>query len=246
MTFEPENRLEEALLKAKDDVLARPVFYQLLMTEPLVVAGDVVRKADGATSDGMNLAVIRHNGRDFHPIFTSFTRLRAIAPDEKRHFLAVGRDLFLRTQGADFALNPSSELGKVLMANEIAFWLDPSARARRALQRNQPHIVVTVPQESPRKLIEALSILFVNRHDVVRAALLEVAFSDRREPPHPLIVVETEGNWSKLSGEIAELAAAVVPDMILDVVPHDRARPDPRLSEPLATIQPFFQRKPTE
>ena len=246
MAFEPENRLEEALLKAKDDVLARPVFYQLLMTEPLVVAGDVVRKADGAASDGMNLAVIRHNGREFHPIFTSFTRLRAIAPDEKRHFLAVGRDLFLRTQGADFALNPSCELGKVLMANEIAFWLDPSARARRALQRNQPHIIVTVPTGSPRKLIEALSILFVNRHDVIQAFLLEVAFSDRKEPPHPLIVVEMDGNWAKLSGEIAELAAAVVPDMILDVVPYNPSHPDPRLAEPLAAVKPFFQRKPTE
>lgn len=246
MAFEPENRLEEALLKAKDDVLARPVFYQLLMTEPLVVAGDVVRKADGATSDGMNLAVIRHNGRDFHPIFSSFTRLRAIAPDEKRHFMAVGRDLFMRTRGADFALNPSSELGKVLMANEIAFWLDPSARARRALQRNQPHVVVTLPQENPRKLIEALSILFVNRHDVSRAFLLEVAFSDRKEPPHPLIVVEMDGNWAKIAGEISELAQAVVPDMVLDVVPNDPNHPDPRLAEPLAAVKPFFQRKPTE
>jgi hypothetical protein len=246
MPFEPENQLEQALLKAKDDVLARPVFYQLLMTEPLVVAGDLMRKADGADSDGMNLAIIRHNGRDFHPIFTSFTRLKAIAPDEKRHFLAVGRDLFLRTRGADFALNPSSELGKVLMANEIAFWLDPSARARRALQRNQPHIIVTIPLETPRKLLEALSILFVNRHDVIQAFLLDVAFSDRKEPPHPLIVVETEGNWGKLSGEIAELAGAVVPDLILDVVPHDHTRPDPRLAEPLAATKPFFQRKPTE
>lgn len=246
MTFEPENRLEDALLKAKSDVLARPGFYQLLMTEPLVVAGDVVRKTDGATADGMNLAVIRHNGRDFHPIFTSFTRLRAIAPDEKRHFTAIGRDLFLRTKGADFALNPASELGKVLMANEIAFWIDPSARARRTLQRNQPHITVTIPQENPRKLIEALSILFVNRHDVAQAFLLEVAFSDRNEPPHPLIVIETEGNWAKISGEIAELAAAVVPDMILDVVPYDRTHPDPRLTGPLEHVKPFFQRKPTE
>jgi hypothetical protein len=246
MAFEPENRLEEALLKAKDDVLARPAFYQLLMTEPLVVAGDLVRKADGASSDGMNLAVIRHNGREFHPIFTSFARLRSIAPDEKRHFLAVGRDLFLRTRGADFALNPSSELGKVLMANEIAFWLDPSARARRELQRNQPHVIVTIPEERPRKLLEALSILFVNRHDVVQGSLLEVAFSNRNEPPHPLIVVETENNWGKISAEISELAAAVVPDMILDVVPHDPTHPDPRLAEPLAAVTPFFQRKPTE
>ncbi|HUO91655.1 MAG TPA: enhanced serine sensitivity protein SseB C-terminal domain-containing protein [Rhizomicrobium sp.] len=244
MTFVPENPLEEALARAKSDVLARPVFYQLLMSEPLVVAGEIVRQPDGGEMQGMNLAVIRHNGRDFHPIFTSFTRLRAVAPDEKRHFLAVGRDLFQRTKGADFALNPSSEVGKVLMATEIAFWLDPSARARRALQRHQPHIIVTVPKGHSKKLVEALSILFVNRHDVIQAHLLEVAFSDRNEPPHPLVVIQTEGDWGKISSEVSQLAAAVVPDTILDVVPHSPSHPDPRLVEPLAAVRPFFQRKP--
>lgn len=243
MTFEPENRLEDALLKAKTDVLARPVFYQLLMTEALIVAGDVDRTPG---KEGINLAVLKHNGREFHPIFSSLTRLRAIAPGEKRHFLAVGRDLFLRTKGADFALNPSSELGKVLMANEIAFWLDPSARARRTLVRNQPHAVITIPQERPRKLVEALSILFVNRHDIVSAQLLDVQFSDRNEPPHPLIVIETEGDWAKLSGEISALTAAVMPDMIVDIIPLDRAARDPQFEGPLASAPPFFQRKPSE
>ena len=44
MTFEPENKLEEALVRAKTDVLARPVFYQLLMTEPLVIAARSFRR----------------------------------------------------------------------------------------------------------------------------------------------------------------------------------------------------------
>lgn len=244
MSFEPENPLEAALVQAKHDVLARPIFYQLLMTEPLVVAGEIVRNGD--TIEGMNLAVIRHNGREFHPVFTSFTRLRAIAPNEKRHFMAVGRDLFLRTKGADFALNPSSELGKILMAGEIAFWLDPSARARRTLTRNQPHAIITIPHEHPKKLIEALSILFVNRHDVVSAHALEVAFSDRSEPPHPLIAIETEGDWVKLSSEVSQLAAAIVPDLIIDLIPLGRARRDPQFEGPLASAPPFFQRKPTE
>jgi hypothetical protein len=244
MTFEPENRLEEALAKAKDDVLARPAFYQALMNEPLVVAGEIVKKGDEI--EGMNLAVIRHNGRDFHPIFTSFTRLRAIAPNETRHFTAVGRDLFARTRGADFALNPSSEIGKVLMANEIAYWLDPSARARRTLMKNQPHLVIKQLEDYPKKLIEALSIFFVNRQQVKAAYVLEVSFSDRKEPPHPLVVVDTDGDFGKLSTEISQLAAAVLPDVILDVVPLDRARPDPRLTEHLTNLPPFFHRKQTE
>ena len=244
MTFEPENPLEEALARARTDVLARPLFYQLLMSEPLVVAGEIVRKE--GEIEGMNLALIRHNGRDFHPIFTSFTRLRAIAPKETRHFLAVGRDLFTRTKGADFALNPSSDLGKVLMANEIAFWLDPSARARRTLQRNQPHLVVCESHDHPKKFIEALSVLFVNRRDVVAAYVLEVSFSDRNELPHPLVVVETEGDFGKLAAEISQLSGAILPDLILDVVPLDRANPDPRYAPYLEKVPPFFQRKPTE
>lgn len=244
MAFEPENPLEEALHKAKTDVLARPIFYQLLMAHPIIVAGEIVREADAIT--GMNLAIIRHNGREFHPIFTSFTRLRSVAPDESRHFTAVGRDLFSRTKGADFALNPSSELGKVLMANEIAFWLDPSARARRTLAKNQPHAIVTLPREPQKKLLEALSVLFLNRHDVVSAYLLEVAFSDRPEPPHPLIVIETEGGWPKLAAEVSQLAAAIVPDLILDIIQLAHARADQRVAPVLARIAPFFHRKSTE
>jgi len=86
----------------------------------------------------------------------------------------------------------------------------------------------------------------VNRYDVVASYALEIVFSDRNEPPHPLILVETEGNWPKLSGEISELAAAVVPELILDVMAIDRNRPDSRLAEALATTPPFFQRKSTE
>jgi hypothetical protein len=208
------------------------------------VEGEIVRSGDEIK--GMNLAMLRYNGRDYHPIFTSFTRLRAAAPDEQRHFTAIGRDLFRRTKGADFALNPRSELGKLLTANEIAFWLDPSARARRTLARNQPHAIITVPAEPHKVLTEALSVLFANRREVVSAYALDVVFSDRSEPPHPLIVIEAEGPWAKVATEVSQLAAAIVPDLILDVIPLDRTEPNAQLTQPLSESRPFFQRKSTE
>ena len=100
MAFVAENPLEEALAQAAVDVLARPRFYQALMSEPLVVAGEIVRKAPDAPPEGMNLAMIRLNGRVFHPVFTSLGRLKKIAPDEQRHFLAIGREFFERTWAA--------------------------------------------------------------------------------------------------------------------------------------------------
>jgi hypothetical protein len=246
MAFVPENRLEEALARAATDVLARPLFYQLLMSEPLVVAGEIVRKSPDGPAEGMNLAIIRHNGRMFHPIFTSLGRIKAVAPDEKRHFAMLGRDFFLRTKGANFLLNPNSELSRALLPGEIAFWLDPSARARRTLTQNPPHAKLAVFDEPPRILTEALRILFANRRDVVSAHVLEVAFSDRDEPAHPLIVIAADAHFEKLTTEVSELSAAVLPDLIIDLVPHDPRNPDPALVPYLAQTRAFYQRQSTE
>lgn len=246
MAFEPENRLEETLVRAQDDVLARPDFYRLLMSEPLVIAGELVRRTLESPPEGMNLAVIRHNGRVFHPVFTALKRLKAIAPGEQRHFLMVGRDMFGRAKGANFLLNPNSEFSRALMPAELAFWLDPSARARRTLSKNPPRAHLTVPAESPRALIEGLRVLFAHRHDVVAAHLLEVAFSDRDEPAHPLIVIETAAQWEKLTTEVSELSAALIPDLIIDLVRHDPADPDPGLAPHLAQTPAFYQRPATE
>lgn len=245
MAFEPENKLEIALVKAAKDVLARPEFYHCLMSEPVVVAGELVRAGDGV-SEGMNLAVMRHNGRPYHPIFSSFTRLKAISKAEIHHFAMVGRDLFTRTKGADFLLNPGSEIGKPLSPTEIAFWLDPSARAQRRLLKNPPMAKVANLAEPPRALIESLRVLFANRRDIVRAHILEVSFSDRNEPPHPLIVIETEGNWDKVSGEVGELSAAILPDVLIDIIRFDPSDPDAGLLPFIANSKPFYQREVTE
>src|SRR3974390_1622443 len=191
MAFEPENRLEKALLLATTDVMARPEFYRLLMSDPVIAAGEVV------DSEGIKLAIVRHNGRPYHPIFTAFSRLDAFSPTKTPRFVIVGRDLFSRTRGADFVLNPGLPVGKQLSPAEIEYWLDPSARARRTLSRNPPKARLGLLPKPPQLLVDALRVLFQNRHDIVAAHLLEVAFSDRSEPPHPLIVIATDGAWEK-------------------------------------------------
>jgi SseB protein C-terminal domain/SseB protein N-terminal domain len=252
MTFEPENPLEDALLRAMDDPAARPAFYSLLMTERLYLGGDLGRTPDDGSlphltrDDTVGLARVQYNGREFHPVFTALSRLVAFIPPGTQHFTATGRDLFTCTLGSDFILNPGSDVGKQLLANEIAFWLEPSARARRNLMREQPHAIVTPPEKISKKLLTALSILFASRSEVVAAYLLEVSFSDRAEPPHPLIAIETTGDWGKLFGEVSAINAAIQTKQIVDVARLDRSLPGDGMLEATKAVAPFYQRKITE
>lgn len=239
MAAAPENPLEEALARAQKDVLARPEFYERLMNETVLIVGHLIEGAGGARG-GMNLAIIRHNGRDFHPIFSSATRMKEGLPGNVEYFMMPGRNFFRTTKGAHFILNPNTGLGKMIFANEIAYWIDPSARARRNLQKNPPEAIVTKPREEPRLLVEALRILFQNRRDVVAAYVLEVAFTDRHEPTHPLIVLDTQGDWTKITGEVSALAGAVVPDVIIDLLPYDTS--DTSLISQLKDVAPFYRR----
>jgi SseB protein N-terminal domain/SseB protein C-terminal domain len=238
LAFLPENPLEDVLARAMTEPLARPQFYKLLVDSPLVILGRI----GGAQNDQLTIPTLRHNGREYLPIFSGLTRLEAFGA-EQEHFTIGARQLFETTRGANFVLNPNSECGKMLMASEIAYWLDPSARARRQLRAAA--IRLSVPERPPAKLLHALPILFRNRSAVIAAHLLEAANLDISEPPHPLIGIETAaGSWQKIAGEVSELAAAVAPEIILDVVQIDHAAPPESLSAQLAGTPPFYRRNP--
>jgi hypothetical protein len=249
MAFDPENPLEEALKRAAEgDVLAAPQFYKLLMTTRLFVLGDAEHRPPGQgvielnPGDKLNLETVRHNGRDYHPIFSALSRLQTFVAKPETYLRMEGRALFEATKGANFVLNPKSTCGKELTASEIAFWLDPEANRQRAVIDKPTEILLGQPAEYPKKLVDALCMLFVNRSAVLAAHLLQIAFGDRDEPPHPLIGIEALGNWPKISAEVSELAAAIVPEMIIDLVPIDQANPNAVLSKELVKVPPFYKR----
>ncbi len=238
MAFEPQNALEAALAKAVTDPLARPDFYRLLMESDLVVLG---RKSGEPPS--FNIATMRHNGREFLPVFSALQRLTAFAGEGRDHFTIDGRTLFETTRGAHVALNPNCECGKVLMAPEIAYWLDPSARARRRLK--DAEVRIAEPAAPPRKLIEALRLFFANRGSVQTAYLLEATPLDGSEPPHPLIGIETQDDWMKIAREVSELAAAIAPETIIDLVSVDPRQPSDGVAARLTQTLPFYRKSAT-
>ena len=240
MAFEPENPLEDALLRAQTEPSARTEFFDLLLREKLVVAGDC-GKPEAALGDRLEVKTMRVNGRVYIPVFSSVARLGAHSSDVP-FFHMRGRDLLTTTRGAEFVLNPGSEIGKVLTARDITLLLDPLASR---VPQKPPQVAWRQPLVYPQKLVDALKVLFANRADVLSAALIEAAFSDRNEPPHPMIGIEAIGDWRKTFREVSELTRALMPDIIVDLVPLDRGKPMDQLAEILANTAPFYVRQTT-
>lgn len=244
MAFVPQNPLEDALLRAQTDMPAREEFYNLLRNEVVVVPGDCGRVAGdddvakAAPGDVLNMPTMRINGRAYYPIFSSIERLKAYR--DSPFFFISGHDLF-NTRRGEFLLNPGSDLGKVLTRDEIAYCMDTSAT--RKTPSSSRKVYWREPKEYPQKLVDALRVLFANRGDVISAALLEVAFSERAEPPHPLIGIEAAGDWRKTFAEVSEITGALLPDTIVDVVPLDRAKPGDELAAALLKTAPFYVRE---
>jgi hypothetical protein len=244
MTFEPENPLEKALVRATGDVSTRPEFYRLLMASNIFAIGKVGRTVPRDTparldkSDRLSLATVRSGDRSCHPAFTSLTRLDAFLTEKRDSFCLVGRDLFETTRGAPFVLNPGSQYGKLLEPDELAYWLDQLVGRRL---KNAPEAIVAPPQKHPVVLAKALGVLFVNRQ-VSTARLAEIRRAGAVDPARLVLAVECDGNWRKLAREIGEAVEAAAPGLGIELVRLNSADKRDRLGAQLLAVAPFYAR----
>jgi len=226
MVFEPENELEQAMFLAASQEAARPEFYRVLMESDLLVLGEL--------GEGMSIETLENNGRYFHPVFTSLTRLKAFVPGQMPYFTMQGRMLFASTRGAAFVVNPGAELGKILEPDEIAYWLD---------EHRQPGaIIVAQPKVYPKRLVKALCVLFTSRSRIKAAHLAYVAREGVDQEAHPLIGLEADGDVPRLVQEIQKVGAEALPGVPVDVLylaPDDPPNP---LQTHLLSIAPFYRR----
>jgi hypothetical protein len=250
MTFVPENDLETALMQAARNPAARPEFYRLLLESDLFVIGDAGNRPTSDTirdvlpGEHLNILSVRQGNHDAHPVFTSLTRLRTFIQDERGYLALTGRSLFEMTLGAHFILNPKSDYGKELLPSEIANCLNPVSARSRSITIDRPtNVLIGQPANYPHALIEALRIAFAARTDVLAAHLVQIAYQDRDEPPHPVIGVETLGDWQTISVEIGRIAGIVSPDLLLDVAPIDRGKAGEALTRALLSVAPFYARR---
>ncbi|MDE2181579.1 MAG: enhanced serine sensitivity protein SseB C-terminal domain-containing protein [Alphaproteobacteria bacterium] len=229
MSFEPENALEKAMALAAAQESARPAFFRSMMEAELFLLGE----ADIENSGRLSIDTITRGAETYHPVFTSERRLREFVRGPAQGFTMGGRVLFLATRGAAFVINPGSELNKILLPQEIAYWLDQAAPS--------PSITVIPPPKHPKKLIQALSVLFTSRSRVTSARLIYAAQEGLK--PYPLIGIEAEGDARLLSKEIFEAAAAAMPRTRIDVIHLNAPGLKHPLQEHLLAIAPFYERK---
>lgn len=245
MSAAPENPLEAALVRAATDVAARQEFYQWLLNSPLFVIGHVDRNTPEDPNSGgrLMLATLTYQERDYHPVFASLSRLQAFAQEEVQYVELPGRALFEYTPGANFVLNPGSEIGKELLAPEIAALLGRAGSPPPPTANKPPMMIVGQPAVYPQALVDALCVLFANRADVKAAYLIQIAFEGDKDPPHPLIGVEGSGQWQPVAEEIGRVLKGVGSDTVIDIVPIDRGNPT-EIGKALLASTPFYSRNP--
>lgn len=240
MAFISENELERALVKAVKNPSSAPDFYRLLLESNLLVMG-TVEGQENATSEIMlgpdsklNLVTGTKNGSRFLPIFSSLLRMQEYAKKECKYLQIEGRVLLDLTRGPTVILNPASEYGKELTPEQVAQLLDPP------VWRGPPRTSIG-ETEYPMPLVQTLVAVFNEKPEIEAAWMIQVSFADQTEP-HPLVGIETSGDWMALMHAIEAAAGQSVPGMVFDLQRIDRSRPN-SLTDALLQVPPFYQRR---
>jgi len=239
MLFIPENELERALVKAVKEPAAAPDFYRLLLESDLLVMG-TAQGQEAATEtftlapgNNLNLVTGLKDGHRYLPVFSSVLRMQEYAKQECKYLSINGRALLDMTRGAPVVLNPASEYGKELTAEQVGQLLGPFRPQRTRVGEAQ----------YPMPLVEALVRVFAANPLVEAARMIQVTFADRAKEPHPLVGIEAGPaiDFRKLVEAIQQEAEQAVPGMVFDVQRIDRAAPN-RVTDTLLQAEPFYVR----
>jgi hypothetical protein len=230
MGFEPLNELEQAMLLAASQESARPAFYRLLLNSDLWVLGEL--------TDRISIETVENAGKKYHPVFTAEQRIDALVREPIPRFAMNGRLLFASTRGADFVINPGSELVKTLSPEEVAWFL--------AEQRSAPGtLIVAQPKVHPKRLVKALCVLFTSRSLIRAAHLVYVAREGIDAEGHPMIGLVADADIPRLAGEIIAVAEEALPGTLVDVVWLNPTGPLDPLQKHVLSVPPFYRRTAT-
>jgi hypothetical protein len=237
MPFISENKLEDALVAAVKNPAAAPDFYRLLLESDLLVLGTVngqqtpAEKFHAEAGSTFSFVSGERNGFQFLPIFSSLTRMQAYVKQESKYLSIKGRDLLEITRGTPIVLNPDSEYGNALSAEQVAVLLQ---------DRSLPIIADIEP---PATLVKALIALYRQNADVSTAWISHIAFAEEGDTPHPLIGVETTGDMAALVAQMQSVAEKSAPGLAFDVERVDRQRPS-AIGKALLQTEPIYSRVP--
>jgi hypothetical protein len=229
--FEPENDIEQLLIRASAEPAEQPGFARALMDAEVFVllvsdGGPIVPGPDGKLTvpvgTKLTLPSAMRGEERLIPFFTAPSRARIwfkgdhiVAPDRTR-------DLFGRYPDMPFVLNPGSDYGKHFTPGEIK-------RLLAGKFGDEADEVVTIsageqvllghPSEKPEALIAALG-RELGGVKSVRGAWLMLAMRGNQHEQSWMLGVDHDGPWSDVQTAINRAVAGdILKGRPLDAVP---------------------------
>lgn len=242
MPFIADNELEQALVKAVKNADAAPDFYRLLLESDLLVLG-TAEGQEGASDkfslapgSKLNLVTALKDDSQYLPVFSSLARMQDYVKQESKYLSINGRALLELTRGAPVILNPASEYGKELTAQQVAQLLSPAPAPA------QPRTIVG-EAGYPMPLVEALTRVFTVHPAVEAAWMIQVTFADRAKEPHPLVGIESGDvpGFPKLVQAIQDEMERANVGLVFDIQRIDRNIAT-SLTDALLQVPPFYTR----
>jgi len=246
--FEPENELEESLVKASSDPAHRPQFYKDFVQSNIFIIqhGEVPEEEGEKTLEsGMQLQIqnIEIEGKLYIPIFSSVPRIQAVINGEVG-YLALNALEFLKiVNGSDLVLNPGSEYGKEFTKNEVerivsgSIW-EPSQSYK---VEKETKVLIGQPKNYPHELVDALTKYFKTKKEVLSAYLAHFYNPETGDPPHTLVGILATENWDEIVSSSGIIANEVeVPDSPIDFVRMDTEGGN---IDYFHQIEPFYKKK---
>jgi hypothetical protein len=244
--FTPENDLERALVAAIERPDARIPFLKAMLEAELALA----LVDDGQTKGGGYVVPeVTHEDLAFVPIFTADSRVKAMFGSEKLMVVRQSfRQILSQIDGANFVLNPGSDVGHEFMAEDVAAMVDGDfERANAGFEddgedEEEPELpsLVGRPSPMPTHLTNALSDLFKSRPDVASAQIAQAVFADPDGSKRLVIGISTSGDLDDLLDQVGDVLERVAkPSDVIDFVPVPGSPLDGYFER---DTQPFYRR----
>lgn len=242
--------LEVALKKAAKEPAYRSEFYQHLLSEDLVA---ITRRTDAveerlfiATEDTVMDLLSFADGRV--PIFTSTDRIfdNGVIKQQVTYAKLKGEDLLKTLRGKTLLLNPYSDYGKELLAEEVERLLDGTfftANLKQVTYKKDASIAIGQPAVYPAEAVKSLTELFSNRPNVYAAYLGWIYDAKTDEPPHYVFAIDSVGDWDDLCKETAfTIKQAIKEDTFFDLMKLNNSK-DGINGYFLKSSEPFYKRR---
>lgn len=243
--FQPQNILEQLLLQAATEPQFRSPFYQALLGEEVVVVmapKEDMEPGEITPTEGMEIQLqVLNDGKI--PVFTAVERIfdsGAVPEGSVTYMRLRGHDFFTMVQGAECALNPFSQAGKLLAADEINALLAGQLFDAPAPQDMQ--VALNQPAEEPVALKEGLRTYAAGNSHIQAIYLAEMQMQQNPAERRLLLAFHTEEQDPAFLQELGPIIQGNIGEaQFVDLMLIDLNSEEPLIQYLLST-EPVYQR----